>query len=193
MDVWSAKNKKLPSEYGPYSAQLVWWKCENNKHKDYHRKISDSNKCNFRCPKCQYSEGEDKINQYLINNGFIKITQEQYKKLSNKTINYYVCQKEFDNLLGVGNGNLSYDFYLLNYNLLIEYQGEFHDYEQKGMYKRTKYLINNLEKQAEHDRRKREYAKDNDIELLEIWYYDFDNIEQILDDYFKNNKINIKE
>lgn len=36
-------------------------------------------------------------------------------------------------------------------------------------------------KQQEHDRRKREYAKSHNIELLEIWYWDFDNIEEILD------------
>ena len=35
-------------------------------------------------------------------------------------------------------------------------------------------------KQQEHDRRKREYALNNDIQLLEIWYYDFNNIEDIL-------------
>lgn len=31
-----------------------------------------------------------------------------------------------------------------------------------------------------HDEIKRKYAKDNKIDLLEIWYYDFDNIETIL-------------
>lgn len=34
--------------------------------------------------------------------------------------------------------------------------------------------------QQEHDRRKRDYAKEHNIELLEIWYWDFNNIEQIL-------------
>lgn len=37
-----------------------------------------------------------------------------------------------------------------------------------------------FEKQLEHDRRKREYAKQHNIKLLEIWYYDMDNIEDIL-------------
>ena len=31
-----------------------------------------------------------------------------------------------------------------------------------------------------HDKRKREYAKDHNIKLLEIWYWDYDNIEEIL-------------
>ena len=34
--------------------------------------------------------------------------------------------------------------------------------------------------QQEHDRRKREYAEKKGYKLLEIWYYDFDNIEEIL-------------
>ena len=34
--------------------------------------------------------------------------------------------------------------------------------------------------QKEHDKRKRNYAKDNNIKLLEIWYWDFNNIENIL-------------
>ena len=34
--------------------------------------------------------------------------------------------------------------------------------------------------QQEHDKRKKEYAKLHNIKLLEIWYYDFDNITEIL-------------
>jgi len=78
-------------------------------------------------------------------------------------------------------GLLSYDFYLSHYNLLIEYQGNFHD-GSNGEYTQI-----NLENQQEHDRRKREYAKDNNIKLLEIWYWDFDNIEKILKKELKIN------
>ena len=44
-----------------------------------------------------------------------------------------------------------------------------------------------FERQLEHDRRKKEYAKQNNINLLEIWYYDIDNIEEIL-----INELNLK-
>jgi len=77
-------------------------------------------------------------------------------------------------LIGVGGGNLSYDFYLPNYNLLIEYQGEFHDGTAIQQSKEK------FKKQLEHDKRKREYADNHNINLLEIWYWDFDNIEKIL-------------
>lgn len=35
-------------------------------------------------------------------------------------------------------------------------------------------------KQVYHDKRKRNYAQEYNIKLLEIWYYDFENIEEIL-------------
>ena len=73
---------------------------------------------------------------------------------------------------------LSYDFYLPKYNLLIEYQGQFHDGNITGDYQTEEML----EIQQEHDRRKRQYAIDHNIELMEIWYWDFDNIENILHD-----------
>ena len=39
---------------------------------------------------------------------------------------------------------------------------------------------NNFKKQKEHDKRKRDYAEVNGYKLLEIWYYDYDRIEEIL-------------
>lgn len=88
--------------------------------------------------------------------------------------NQSVWQKKFDGLVGVGNGLLSYDFYLPNYNLLIEYQGGFHDGSVKFQ------TDEGLKKQIEHDNRKKEYATKKHINLLEIWYDDFDNIDCIL-------------
>ena len=79
-------------------------------------------------------------------------------------------------MIGIGGKLLSYDFYLPEYNLLIEYQGEQHEKYISGIH----VSYNNFKKQLEHDRRKKEYARNHNIELLEIWYYDFDNIEKIL-------------
>ena len=112
---------------------------------------------NCKCPQCNFSHGEAKIKDYLLDNQI-----------------EYVGQKKFDDLRGVHNGLLSYDFYLPNYNILIEYQGEQHD-------KPIKYFGNNkYETQQEHDKRKRDYAEKNGYKLLEIWYYDYNNIEEIL-------------
>lgn len=106
---------------------------------------------------CITSKGECKIREVLTNKN-IKFEQ----------------QKTFDGLIGINGGLLSYDFYLCDYNILIEYQGEFHDgsasFQSKDRFKRQK----------EHDERKKEYASKSEIELFEIWYWDYDNIEEIL-------------
>ena len=115
------------------------------------------------CPFCRKSKGESAINLILSNQKIL-----------------YERPKTYDDLLGVNGGKLSYDFYLPDYNLLIEYQGEYHDGTARNQTEEQ------FKVQQEHDRRKREYAKKHNIALLEIWYWDFDNIEQIL-----SEKLNI--
>jgi hypothetical protein len=112
-----------------------------------------------RCPVCCETKGEKAVRKWLEDN---KV--------------YFLVQKEFDGLTGVGGGNLSYDFYLPHINLLIEYQGQFHDGSNGDVTKL------NLEKQQEHDKRKRYYAEQNGIKLLEIWYWDYDNVDKILEE-----------
>lgn len=111
------------------------------------------------CPYCasRKSKGEKFIEDYLTD---MQIAFE--------------TQKKYEGLLGLGNGQLSYDFYLPNYNLLIEYQGEFHD----GTANQQTDI--ELQKQQIHDKLKSDYAKENNIELLEIWYWDYENIASIL-------------
>lgn len=81
------------------------------------------------------------------------------------------------------NGKLSYDFYLKDYDLLIEIQGLQHYKPVELFGGEEQFKI-----QQEHDKRKREYAKSHNIELLEIWYWDKDNIEEIL-----SKKLNIND
>lgn len=113
------------------------------------------------CPNCMKGKSrcENKIQEMLNDR---KIIYEQ--------------QKRFNGLRGVKNGKLSYDFFIPKYNLLIEAQGEQHvtPKEHFGGEKQ-------FERQQEHDKRKREYAKNNGYKLLEIWYYDYNNIDKILD------------
>jgi len=167
-DIWSDKNKKSPYEYTPNSVQKVWFKCLDGKHQDFKRSINSSNTKNFRCPECSNMwKGEIKICEIL----------------ANKNINY-IPQKTYTNLCGLGNGLLSYDFYLPDYNLLIEYQGEYHDGTAK------KQTEKEFIYQQEHDKRKRDYAIQNNINLLEIWYWDYCNIEEILYEVKEENDTN---
>lgn len=149
-------NKKRPEEYCPSSGKKVWWKCHKCNF-NWKASINSRSSNGNGCPNCNKSKGENKIKQYLDLYNF-----------------HYIPQKKFDNLVGLGNGNLSYDFYLPDYNLLIEYQGEFHD-GSSGEYSKV-----NLKTQQEHDKRKREYAQKHNIKLLEIWYWESNNIEEIL-------------
>lgn len=120
--------------------------------------MSLANAYKQHCPYCNVIKGEDKISHYLLENNI-----------------YFVTHKTFDDLRGIRGGKLSYDFYLPEFNLLIEYQGEQHERPIEFFGGEDQFKI-----QQEHDFQKREYAKNHNIDLLEIWYYDFINLEQIL-------------
>jgi len=137
---------------------------------------------NRRCPKCNNPKGEKRCEEVFIYNNFIEISEFDYNNLLDKQNNkYYIPQKKFDGLVGLRNGLLSYDFFLPQYNLLIEYQGGQHEKFCKGFHK----TIEDFERQVEHDRRKKEYALVNGYNFLEIWYWDFDKIEEILESKIK--------
>ena len=150
----------MPYEVTPYSNIRYKFICENC-GSEFERSLAILNQADTGvfCRECNSSQLDIKTKDILV-------------KYNVK----YNIQVEYNGLIGLGNGNLSYDFYLPDYNLLIECQGEQHERFVKGFHK-TK---DDFKKQLEHDRRKREYAKKNNIDLLEIWYYDIDNIENIL-------------
>ena len=128
------------------------------------------------CPYCNMSHGERIIFDYL----------------SVHNINFEP-QKTFNNLLGLKGGKLSYDFYLQDFNILIEFQGKQHEQPTSLPFVARKEITaeEQFEIQKEHDRRKKQFAKDNHIELLEIWYYEQNKIGEILNE--KLNINNIKE
>lgn len=115
------------------------------------------------CPMCNSSMGERSIAWYLDANNIA-----------------YDKPKKFDGLVGLGGRKLSYDFYLPDYNLLIEYQGKQHESPGHFSDMPDDKAIQEFAKQQEHDKRKRNYANNNGYKLLEIWYYDFNNIDSIL-------------
>lgn len=112
------------------------------------------------CRHCTCSIGENRIRQFLDRHNI-----------------GYEPQKFFDDLKGIRNRVLTFDFYLQEYNLLIEFQGKQHE-------KPIKYFggEEQLKIQQEHDKRKREYAELHNISLLDIWYYDINKIEEILNE-----------
>lgn len=139
---------------------LIYYKCPH--HLEYGIQVKKINKLNIGqgCPYCNQSHGERQIEKYL----------------NNHHINF-IPQKSFNNLVGVGGLPLTYDFYLNDYNILIEYQGIQHE-RPVELFQRHK---DQFSVQKEHDSRKKQYADSHNYRLLEIWYYDYDNIEIILD------------
>ena len=105
----------------------------------------------LRCRKCSKSQSalEYLIEKYLIEKEVEYL--EQYK--------FYNCK----NILP-----LPFDFYLPKYNQIIEAHGSQH-YVQNPLFSQT------LEERQRIDRIKKEYCKSNDINFLEIPYYDIFN------------------
>lgn len=67
---------------------------------------------------------------------------------------------------------LPFDFYLPNYNLCIEFDGQ-HHYEPI-------FGVKHYESTSKHDAIKNEYCENNNIHLLRIPYWDGNNIENII-------------
>ena len=101
---------------------------------------------NNGCPKCRKSKGENKISIFL-NKYNIKFEEQKM---------FADCKFK---------SPLKFDFYLSDYNICIEYDGEFHflEIDQYGGIKKLEYQQNN-------DNIKNEYCKKNKIKLLRINY-----------------------
>lgn len=87
------------------------------------------------------SKGERRIAEYLTENNIS-----------------YTLYKTYDGLVGIGGKPLSYDFYLEDYNLLIEYHGKQHECAIDYYGGEESFKV-----QLEHDRRKLNYAKEHGI------------------------------
>lgn len=109
-----------------------------------------------RCPICRESKGERKIKQFLDLNNIEYYKQYKFKNCKFKR-------------------QLPFDFYLPNYNLLIEYDGKQH-YIISSFYGGIDSFIDTKIR----DTIKNLYCKDNNIKLLRIPYWEFNNIENIL-------------
>lgn len=111
----------------------------------------------YGCPQCNESSGERQIRQWLESNN-IK----------------YIYQMPFIDCHDIL--PLPFDFYLPNYNIAIEYQGEQH-------YRPVKYFggEEKFELQQKHDDIKKKYCANNNIKLLEIPYWE--NVEETLNNF----------
>jgi len=114
------------------------------------------------CPYCRMSKGEISIMNFLDDN-----------------IIDYSCQKRYADCRGLGNLPIPFDFFIPKYNLLIEFDGVQH-YKLGCNFRGHTMTSEEFAKIKEHDRRKNEYAKINNIDLLRIPYYNIKRIPEIL-------------
>ena len=109
-----------------------------------------------RCPSCGNNyKGEIKVKKILDSYNIVSI--QQYKFKDCKDIR-----------------ELPFDFYLPDYDVLIEYDGIQH-FDIERAFKKDKFWDTVI-----HDAMKNSYCKDNNIKLIRIPYWEFDNIENIL-------------
>jgi len=100
------------------------------------------------CPKCSESKGEKEIRNFLNEKDIIFTTQKKFKGCKDKKL-------------------LVFDFYLPDYNICIEYDGEQH-FKRFRFEKDDKELI----KRQNRDKIKNTYCKNNKIKLYRISYKD---------------------
>lgn len=123
--------------------------------------IGRSLKYGTGCPNCKTSKGERKIKEYL--------SEHDIKFIPQHTFNDCIYQSK-----------LKFDFYIPDYKIAIEYDGHQHffpvDFANRGKeWAERQFAIN-----QNRDKVKNEYCAKNDITLIRIPYFKYDNIENIL-------------
>jgi hypothetical protein len=88
----------------------------------------------------------------------------------------YTREQTFKKCVNHNNNLLRFDFYLEQFNVLIEFQGH-HHYAPINKYRRAKIVY---ESTVIHDAIKEKFAFDNQINLIKIHYKDYEKIEEIL-------------
>ena len=167
--IYIQKNKKLIGQkigkltvlsFGYKKDNALYWRCKCDCGTITYVSTFHLNSQTILSCGCIKSKGEEKIAQILNNN---LIT---YKK--EKTFNDCINPQT--------NSCLRFDFYLPDYNCCIEYDGEQHFCEARGVW-------NSLESIKEKDKIKNQYCKNNNIKLIRIPYTDYNilNKEYILD------------
>ena len=107
------------------------------------------------CPNCKNSKGENKIRKFLQENNFEFEQEKRFKDCKNKN-------------------PLPFDFYLPELNICIEFQGRQH-FENVPVFGK-----HNLIEQIKRDNIKRDYCRQNNIQLIEICFKDIEKIDEIL-------------
>ena len=146
-----------PSDDCKYLKALI--KCPNENHQSYWvywTNILSGYQCSLCYIEDFMSKGEHAAELIFKKHGYIYETQKRFDD----------CRDKY---------TLPFDFYLPDYNLIVEIMGEQHEYP-------VDYFggEESFKKCIQHDKIKREYLASNNINILDIWYYDFDKMENLI-------------
>lgn len=159
-----SKNDKNPEEYCPNSHKKVWWKCSKCNH-EWKITIKNRNQGDG-CPLCSNSKANNKIIDICKINNFDYIPEYRIDECKDKN------PLPFD--VGIIHNNILY---------LVEADGKQH-YEPVNFGGISdERALENFKITQYHDKIKNQFCKDNNIPLLRIPYWDFKNIETILNKY----------
>ncbi len=125
-----------------------------------------------RCPMCvqDYSKGELRIKEYLDSHEII-----------------YTHEYCFEDCYDLR--PLPFDFYLLDYNICIEFDGQQH-YEPIAFDNRSdQQVTQDFYRIIKHDKIKTEYCNNHGIVLIRIPYWNYDSIELILNEYLDPQRL----
>lgn len=134
--------------------------------REWETTFNSINSGNSRCPDCASSKGETKILRFIKNGGFV-----------------YSSEHTFDDCFY--KGKLFFDFIIFDKNnnpiVAIEFDGLQH-------FKPIPFFggENSFSQTVIRDEIKNEYCKTNNIKMVRIPYYEYDNIEEILNSELKN-------
>lgn len=167
-----AKNGELkPTDVTAGSGKKVWWLCPDCGN-EWQMPV-DSRVRGCRCPKCAESEGEKTIRKILEHNNIIFKTEHKFED------RFYTSRRH----------PLKDDFAIFDKSGqvigTIEYHGAQHyqpvDFAGKG----GKWAKEQFELTQKRDKVKSDYLKSHNIPQLIIPYWEFDDIDKIVNDFIK--------
>ena len=141
------------------------------KHGDFYTQTPDGHLKGNGCPRCRESKGEKKIHNYIIQEyGYEVVQQKEFDDCTNERKGKKICKK------------YKFDFYLPQFNTIIEFDGVQHFYKRGHFHKTDE----KFQEQVENDIFKVNYCK-NKYKLIRISYNEKDIIGQ-LNKGLKSNK-----
>lgn len=107
----------------------------------------------------------------------------------NMYIKHFLDENKIENkseyTIFIGDNYYRFDFYLPQYNLFIEYDGEQHYKPVRYCTQSDDEVEQNFKRTQEHDKIKNEYCENNHINLLRIPYWEKENIEMIISNHLQ--------